>query len=418
MTRATPIPGDATVQGRAPPAAPRRLTVVRIIDRLNVGGPAIHAVLTAGGLDRERFRTILIVGSVEVGEADMSYLLESRGIECVVIPSLGRELRPLRDIVTAWRLFQVMRRERPDIVHTHKAKAGALGRAVAVLLGVPVIVHTFHGHVLRGYFGPAKTRLFLGLEQLLARFTTTLIALSDRLVTELADELRVAPRERFHIVPLGFDLAPFAACQRSEPGANGVLRSQLGVGSETQLLAIIGRMVPVKDHDTFVAAAAELARVRDDVHFVFIGGGELEEHVRQDIAARGLSSRAHFLGWRRDLAPLYADLDVVVLSSINEGTPVALIEAMASGVPVVSTNVGGVPDLLDHGRRGEIVPPRDPAALAAGMNRALSPESRARAVAIRPEILRDFGAPRLFGDLERLYLKLFASAAEGKPRAV
>ena len=162
----------------SPVQTPRRLTVLRIIDRLNVGGPAIHAVLTAGGLDPKRFRTVLVVGSVEPGEADMSYLLESRGIESVMIPSLGRELRPVRDLYTAWRLFQVMRRERPDIVHTHKAKAGALGRSVAALLGVPVIVHTFHGHVLRGYFGPVKTRFFLGLEQLLARFTTTLVALS------------------------------------------------------------------------------------------------------------------------------------------------------------------------------------------------------------------------------------------------
>ena len=289
--------GGGEKNGR--PGGPPRLTVVRIIDRLNVGGPAIHAVLTAGGLDPERFRTVLVIGSVEPGEADMSYLLESQGIECVVIPSLGRELRPLRDIHTAWQLFKVIRRERPDVVHTHKAKAGALGRTVAALMGVPVIVHTFHGHVLRGYFGPAKSRFFLGLEQILARFTTKLVALSDRLVTELADDLKVAPRERFQIVPLGFDLAPFAACER---GVGGVLRDQIGVGPDAKLLAIIGRMVPVKGHDTFVAAAAELARTRADVHFVFVGGGELEDRVRQDVADRGLSSRAHFLGWQRDLA--------------------------------------------------------------------------------------------------------------------
>jgi glycosyltransferase involved in cell wall biosynthesis len=387
---------------------PQRLTVLRIIDRLNVGGPAIHAVLTAGGLDPQRFRTVLVIGSVEPGEADMGYLLESRGIECVVVPSLGRELRPFRDIVTAWRLSQVMRRERPDVVHTHKAKAGALGRTVAALMGVPVIVHTFHGHVLRGYFGPAKTRFFIGLERLLARFTTKLVALSAGLVTELSDDLKVAPRERFQIVPLGFDLAPFAACVRTAGG--GVLRKRIGVGPDDKLLAIIGRMVPVKGHDTFVAAAAELARKRTDVHFVFIGGGELEDRVREDVANRGLVSRAHFLGWQRDLVPLYADLDAVVLSSINEGTPVALIEAMACGVPVVSTTVGGVPDLLAQGRRGELVPPGDPQALAAGMDRALTPEARARASAIRAEVLQEFGGARLCRDLEHLYLDLYARA--------
>lgn len=392
----------------APPPPPRRLTVVRVIDRLNVGGPAIHAVLTAGGLDPQRFRTVLVFGSVEPGEADMSYLLESRGIECVVVPSLGRELRPLRDLRTMWRLFQIIRRERPDVVHTHKAKAGALGRVAAALLRVPVIVHTFHGHVFRGYFGPTKTRFFLGLERGLARLTTRLIALSDRLVTELADQHRVAPRDRFRILPLGFDLAPFAACR---PGRGGSLRARIGVGADTKLLAIVGRMVGVKGHDTFVAAAQELSRQRADVHFVFIGGGELEERIRQDVADRGLSSRAHFLGWQRELVPLYADLDAVVLSSINEGTPVALIEAMACGVPVVGTAVGGVPDLLQDGRRGEVVPPRAPAALAAAMNRALAPEAWARAAAIRAEILQEFGVARLCRDLEELYLDLSARAA-------
>lgn len=402
--------GAAPEGGRARPESARRLTVLRIIDRLNVGGPAIHAVLTAGGLDPSRFRTVLVIGSVEPGEADMSYLLESKGIECVIIPSLGRELRPLRDLATLWRLFKVVRRERPDIVHTHKAKAGALGRAVAVALRVPIRVHTFHGHVLRGYFGPAKTRVFLELERTLARFSTKLVALSDRLVTELADELKVAPRDRFQIVPLGFDLAPFAACEREAD----TLRKRIGVTAETKLLAIIGRMVPVKDHATFVAAAARLAVQRDDVHFVFIGGGELEAVVREDVAARGLSSRAHFLGWQRDLAPLYAALDVVVLSSINEGTPVALIEAMACGVPVVSTDVGGVSDLLKNGQRGETVPARDPGALAAAMDRALSPVALARAAAIRSEVLQEFGADRLCRDLEALYLGLLANRAHAR----
>lgn len=391
---------DAAVQ-----AAPtRRLTVLRIIDRLNVGGPAIHAVLTAKGLDQAKFRTVLVVGSVEPGEADMSYLLESSGIECVVIPSLGRELRPLRDVRTAWRLMRVMRRERPDVVHTHKAKAGALGRAVASLLGVPVVVHTFHGHVLRGYFGPAKNRLFRALEQGLARLSSALVALSPGLVTELADELKVAPRERFTVVPLGFDLAPFAACR---PGVDGTLRRRLGIAPRAKLLAIIGRMVPVKDHPTFLAAAAELAKARADAHFVFVGGGELEVDLRREAERLGLADRTHFLGWQRELVPIYADVDAVVLSSINEGTPVALIEAMACGVPVVATAVGGVPDLLRWGARGDLVPPRHPQELADAMARALEPAARERALSIRGEVLEEFGGARLCRDLENLYLELY-----------
>src|SRR5260370_409947 len=195
--------------------------IVRIIDRLNVGGPAIHAVLTTRGLDNDAWRTVLVTGEIEPGEADMSYLLDELDVDRVLIPSLGRELRPLRDLSTAYALWRVIRRERPDVVHTHKAKAGAIGRLVALAAG-----------------GPG-----------------------------------------------------------------------------------VGRMVPVKDHATFIAAAQILAQRRQDVNFVFVGGGELEAEVRADLARRGLSARAHLLGWSRQLERIYADIDVVALSSVNEGTP-------------------------------------------------------------------------------------------------
>src|SRR5438067_1335894 len=178
--------------------AGRPITVVRIIDRLNVGGPAIHAVLTTRGLDPARFRTVLVIGSIEPGEADMGYL--AKDLDLVVVPSLGRELRPLRDLSTAWQLVRILRREKPAIVHTHKAKAGAIGRIAAALAGVPVRVHTYHGHVFHGYFGAAKTALFLGIERTLARSTDRLIALSEGLLRELSERYAIAPRETFSVV--------------------------------------------------------------------------------------------------------------------------------------------------------------------------------------------------------------------------
>lgn len=377
----------------------RRVKVVRIIDRLNVGGPAIHAVLTTRGLDRARFETVLVVGSVEPGEADMGYLAEEAGIARVTIPALGRELRPLRDLRTAWQLYRLLRRERPDIVHTHKAKAGALGRVAALLAGVPVRVHTFHGHVFHGYFGPRKTRAFIAIERLLARATTRLVALSEGLLDELAERYHIAARDRFSIVRLGFDLAPFAAADRHR----GELRRRLGVGPDVPLIGIIGRLVPVKDHATFVAAAALLAARRPDVQFVIVGGGELEAAVRDDVVARGLAPRTHLLGWARDLDRIYPDLSAVALSSVNEGTPVTLIEAMACGVPVVATAVGGVPDVLAGGDRGELVPARNPNALADAIERALTPAARDRASRIRGRVIHDFGDDRLCRDLARLY---------------
>ena len=398
----------------APGQPDRRLKVVRIIDRLNIGGPAIHAVVTSRGLDPTRFRTVLVIGSIEPSEGDMAYLLEQGGVEEVVsIPSLGREMRPWRDLSTTWQVLQLLRRVRPDIVHTHKAKAGAIGRVAAFLCRVPVRVHTFHGHVLRGYFGPAKSWFYRTLERGLALVSSQLVVPSPRLADELARDFHVATRDRFDVIPLGFDLGPFAAAESHR----GQLRAELGVGAEVKLIGIVGRMVPVKDHATFVAAAAALAARRGDVQFVFVGGGELEATIKRDVEARGLGARAHFLGWRRDLARLYADLDVVVLSSLNEGTPVSLIEAMACGTPVVSSNVGGVADVLRGGARGELVPAQDAQALAAGIEAALAPSARTRAAQVRDAIHEEYGAKRLCRQLEELYLRLLEDKAPARLRA-
>jgi len=388
--------------------------VVRIIDRLNVGGPAIHAVLTTKGLDPTRFRTVLVTGSIEPDEGDMSYLLAQHGIEGVVsIPSLGREIRPLRDLQAAWEIYQVLRRERPQVVHTHKAKAGVIGRLAALASGIPVRVHTFHGHVLSGYFGPWKSKAFTGIERMLARTTSRLVTPSARLADDLATTFRVAPRERFHVIPLGFDLRPFQDCEVHR----GRLRKELGLGPEAKLVAIIGRMVPVKDHATFVAAAQILAQRRPEVHFVFVGGGSLEEQIRADVRRRGLDERSHFLGWRDDLPVIYADLDVAALSSVNEGTPVSIIEAIASGLPVVATQVGGVPDVLRNGARGSLVPPRDPQAMAAAIERAFSSEAKAHALVMRAQ-MDEYRSQRLCLDLGKLYLDLLGRTPLQQTQAV
>lgn len=378
-----------------------RILVLRIIDRLNVGGSAIHAVLATAGLDPARFRTVLVTGAVEPEEADMSHLLETYGVERILIPALGRELRPLRDLATLGALVRLTRRLRPDIVHTHKSKAGALGRLAALAARVPVVVHTFHGHVFHGYFGAAKTRAFLAVERTLARRTNRLVALSPGLVDELADRYRVAPRSRFAVVPLGLDLDRFAALAPSP-----ALRDELGLAADVRLVGIVGRMVPVKDHQTFVGAAGLLAARHPTLHFVFVGGGECEAAVRDAVRRAGLERRAHFLGWRRDLPPIYAGLDVLALSSLNEGTPVTLIEAMAAGVPVASTEVGGVRDLLADGARGQLAPPRDEGALAQAIERALSPEAKLRAQGLRQETAAAYGQRRLASDLARLYVRL------------
>ena len=386
-----------------PRPMPRIPTVLRVIDRLNVGGPALHAAVTAKGLDRTRFRTVLVIGSVEPGEADMGDLLRDADCEIVTIPSLGRELRPGRDFATAKALYDVVQRVKPDVIHTHKAKAGALGRTVAALARVPVRVHTFHGHVFRGYFSPKKTHVFLNIERALALVSTKLIALSNGLVDELVDEFHIAPRSKFEVVPLGLPLERFSLLPR-KPGA---LHDALSIPRARKLVGIVGRMVPVKDHATFVRAAGILANKRSDIDFVIVGGGELEQEVRGQVDAMGLTSRIHMLGWRRDLESIYPDLDVVALSSVNEGTPVTIIEAMSAGVSVASTAVGGVADVLQHGALGELARAGDAASLADAIYCALSCTDRASTQ--RATIAEKFGAARLCRDLEALYDRLLAT---------
>ncbi|HEY0709144.1 MAG TPA: glycosyltransferase [Polyangia bacterium] len=376
---------------------------MRIIDRLNIGGPAIHAVVTSRGLDPTRFRTVLVIGSIEASEGDMAYLLEGSGVdEVITIPELGRELRPFRDLKTSFQLLRLMLKERPDVVHTHKAKAGAIGRTAAFLSRVPVRVHTFHGHVLSGYFGPLKSGFYRAIERVLATASSALVVPSPRLADDLANKFNVADRDRFEVIPLGFDLAPFKVAEK----LRGQLRAEIKVPATTKLVGIVGRMVPIKDHATFVAAAALIAKRRTDVEFVFVGGGELEETIRADVANRGLSHRCHFLGWRRDLDRIYADLDVAALASINEGTPVSLIEAMSCGTPVVSTNVGGVADVLRGGARGKLAPAGDAAALADAIEASLLPEARANAATFRADVQREYGSDRLCRQLEELYDRL------------
>lgn len=382
-----------------------RIVVARIIDRLNVGGPAMHFALTGQHLDPAKYRTVLIHGSVEENEADMTHLTDAvaaAGIERVVIPELGRELRPFKDARTLWKLTNELRRIRPDVVHTHKAKAGALGRTAATMIGCRARVHTFHGHVFSGYFSPRKTQAFVAIERGLARVADRLIALSPALIDELAGTYRIAPRDKFTVVPLGLDLDRFAQSDRHR----GELRAHIGTQRHTRLVGIVGRLVPVKDHATFLAAAEILAQRHTDLEFVIVGGGELIAEVTTRASVPSLRSRVHLLGWRDDLERIYPDLDVVALSSVNEGTPVTLIEAMASGIPVASTRVGGVADLLGHGARGELADPRNPESLADAIERALQPNARERAKTLRAAIVEEYGYQRLCRDLDRLYQEL------------
>lgn len=384
------------------PAPQRPIRILRIIARLNIGGPAIHVTLLTEKLGAPNYDSCLVCGTIEADEGDMLYFAEKHGVHPLIMPELGRSLHPLRDIATVWKLYKLMRELKPDIVHTHTAKAGFVGRLAAWLAGVPVIVHTFHGHVFQGYFSAPMTRFFILLERIAARMSDAVITLTEGLRTELADKYRITRRGRITVLPLGLDLETFSSTLRK----HGEFRKAHNIPVDAPLAGIVGRLVPIKNHALFLEAAA---RVRQDIpnaHFVIVGDGETRPAIEAQIKALGLSDCVTLTGWVRDVAPVYGDLDALVISSLNEGTPVSIIEALAAGCPVVATSVGGLPDLLDHGALGALVPSGDAATLASALTVTLQhPPDGAKAQRL---MLDRYGIDRLVQDLDSLYRGLLA----------
>jgi glycosyltransferase involved in cell wall biosynthesis len=378
------------------------IKIMNIIARLNVGGPAIHVALLTAKLSAPQYKSLLVCGNIEAGEGDMAYYARERGVEPIFIPELGRSLNPLRDITTLWKVYRLMRQHKPDIVHTHTAKAGFVGRIAARLAGVPVIVHTFHGHVFHGYFSPAKTRVFLWLERFTARFTDAIITLNDSLRDELADVYHIARKEKIVVLPLCLDLEAFSKTARK----NGQFRAAWHIPADAPLVGIIGRLVPIKNHALFLQAAAKVRAKMPNARFAIVGDGETRADVEQSVDQLNLREAVIFTGWQKDLAPIYSDLDVSVISSDNEGTPVSVIEALVAGCAVVATAVGGVPEMLEQGRLGALVPPQDAEKLAAAMIHVLQNPPDVQNG--RAAMLARYGLESVMLQITALYKKLFA----------
>jgi glycosyltransferase involved in cell wall biosynthesis len=383
-----------------------RIHITRIIARLNVGGPAVHIAGLMAGLDPAHYRNHLIVGCPGPDEGDMSYLFEQEGLSPpTVIPELGRSVSPVRDLRTVAKLVPTLRRQKPQIVETHTAKAGFVGRLAARLAGVPVVLHVFHGHVFYGYFGRAQTCVYVGIERLLARLSDRIVTISASQQHDMVHVYRIAPPDKVVVVPLGFDLTAFAEAKRR---AGGRLRAALGVAADVPLVGLVGRLTAVKNPALFVEAALRVLECVPCAHFCLVGDGELRPEVESKIVALGLAERVHLAGWQRDMPAVYAALDLLALTSLNEGTPVTAIEALAAGVPVVATAVGGVPDVVQDGVTGMLVPAGSAEALAVAIAALLAdPASRQKlASAGQRDVLARFGRARLISDMDALYRSL------------
>ena len=380
-----------------------RVKVLRIIARLNIGGPAIHTILLTAGLNSERFEAVLVTGVEGKYEGNMLDLAAAKGVKPITIPQLRRNIDPIGGFIALFKLYRLMRREKPHIVHTHTATAGLLGRLAAKLAGVPVILHTFHGHVLHGYFGPLRSKALVWMERRLARLSDRIVTVSEGQKRELVG-YGIAPLEKIAVVPLGFELEDLLACESHR----GELRRELGLTDQNKLIGIVARLVPIKNHRLFLQVAEVVAEAVPQARFLVVGDGELREEIEAYARDLGLDGRVLFTGWRQDLPRLYADLDVVALTSINEGTPVSLIEAMAAGVPVVATAVGGVPDVIVDGKTGYLVKAGNVEGMAEAIIELLSNPEKAREMGQegREAVCPKFSAQTLIANVEELYDEL------------
>ncbi len=385
-----------------------RARVLRMIARLNVGGPAIQTVNLTWRLQQHGYDSVLLRGQEGADEGNMDHLADAASIRPVRLPGLQREIGR-HDLRAVWETMGWLHRFRPLVLHTHTAKAGAVGRIAAALLPAgrpPVIVHTFHGHVFKGEFSERKSLGFVRMERELARVSTRLIAVSEEVKQDLV-ELRVAPAEKVEVVHLGFDLAPFtrvASLEREH--TRHEVRRRHGIPNDARVVSVVARVVQVKRIDRFLTMARRLA---DDVHFLIVGDGDRRRELEQSEDARTLGDRLHWVGFQRDIPSYCFASDVVALSSDNEGTPVCLIEAQASGLPVVSTRVGGVETVVKDGVSGYVVD-EDALDLAKAVQRLLDDPDRCAAfgAAGRARALSTFSVERLVADIDGLYRRLLS----------
>lgn len=331
--------------------------VLRILNRFNVGGPTYNAVYLSKYLNPE-FETLLIGGQIDSTEESSLFIAKNEGLDPLIIDEMKRSIDFFADRKALKKIKEIIQDFKPDIVHTHASKAGVLGRKAAFDLNVPVIVHTFHGHVFHSYFNPLKTAIIKRIERNLARKSDAIIAISDQQKYELTQLHKICPPEKMHVIPLGFDLEKFIDKTGEKRNA---FRSQYLVKDDEIVVSIVGRLVPVKNHAFFVEVVKKvITATNKKVRFFIVGDGEEREKIMNDLSGKNIDfcywpveqkpATVTFTSWSKQVDVVNAGSDIIVLTSLNEGTPVSLIEAQAAGKAIVSTRTGGINNIVLEGK--------------------------------------------------------------------
>lgn len=393
--------------------------VLRIINRLNLGGPTYNAAYLTKYLEPE-FETLLVSGMKDEAEESSEFIVKNLDLHPVYMPEMYRELNPFRDYKSYYKLRKLIEEYKPDIVHTHAAKAGAVGRLAAAHSGVPVIVHTFHGHVFHSYFGKTKTRLFLEIERYLAKRTTAIVTLSEIQKTELVEEFKIASAQKFEIIPLGFDLDRFAS---NTDEKRKRFRAEYNIDDDEIAIGIVGRLVHIKNHSLFLKALKIVAgKTTKKIRAFIIGDGEERNVIEQTAITLGLKFNNNdlhekniltFTSWIKDIDVSNAGMDIITLTSNNEGTPVSLIEAQASSKPIVSTNVGGIENIVAKNETALLSASGDEIQFAENLLRLIEDDNLRQKLSYssRQMVINKFSYQRLCTDMASFYHRLLQNSA-------
>ena len=388
--------------------------ILRIHNRLIVGGPSLNVTLLSTNLKPE-FETKLIVGKKDPHEKDAGYIAEQFGITLIEIAEMRRSILPINDIRAYFKIKKIIKEFNPDIVHTHASKSGAIGRLAASACTVKLIVHTFHGHVFHSYFNKAVSSLIVLFERYLAKKTNAIIAISNIQKNELVEKYKIAPAEKIFTIPLGFSLEKYSKNQTKK---RVIFREKYGFDSNEIIIGIIGRVVPIKNHKMFVEVASIIKKKHGaGIRFAIIGDGESVSSVKKKSLEMGLSY-SYFVtnpkcitdivvtSWETEIDQVLGGLDIVVLTSYNEGTPVSLIEAQAAFKPVVSTDVGGVRDVITHGENGFITDVDDVESFAGYLSLLIENKDLRNIMGNKGynSVINKYSKQRLIDDVKKLYL--------------